>query len=467
MKRLCLATAFAAAMFSQTIDPGRAAAAEPFYFGADLSAANEMADCGAKYLENGVAQDPFALFAAHGINLVRVRLWKDPEGKGYSGLADVEKTIARARAQGMKVLLDFHYADSWADGDHQPPPRAWAGIKDPEKLAAALYQYTYETLTTLDKQGLMPDLVQVGNETNAPLLGGRKGDAIDWDRNALLFTAGIKAVRDASAASTIKPRIMIHIAQPENVEPWFKAAVAAGVSGFDIIGVSYYPKWSKQSLTGLGETINRLRHRYHVDVMVVETGYPWTLDYADSTPNVLGAGAVVSGYPATPEGQKKFLVDLTQTVIANDGDGVVYWAPDWVSTGCRTPWGIGSSWENATFFDFHKRDEVLPAIDFPRQAYVHPVTVTFRFQNAGPARPDLYLWGDFLGARDLIVHLHPDASGGFTYAAQLMPGRVIHYQVFDHLPLREGLLPVEAGAPLAAATVEAGPTTVARTLPGR
>ena len=347
-------------------------AAAPFVFGVDLSYVNEMEDCGGKYRENGALRDPFVLFKDHGANLVRVRLWNDPAWTRYSNLADVEKTVARAKAQGMQVLLDFHYSDTWADGDKQIAPKAWAGAKDTAALSKLLYQYTFDTLRALDAKGLMPEMVQVGNETNPELLGGVKGQPIHWDRNAALLNAGVQAVKDAGALSAIKPRIMIHIAQPENAEWWFPRAAAAGLHGYDVIGLSYYPKWSKRTLAGLGATILKLRKTYGVDVMVVETAYPWTLEDADASPNILGRDALLPGYPATPDGQKRYLVDLTQAVLDHGGAGVVYWEPAWVSTGCKTPWATGSAWDNATFFDFHNGDELLPGIDFMNYPYLSP-----------------------------------------------------------------------------------------------
>ena len=348
------------------VDPVPVAAADR-YFGGDLSFANEMNDCGAVYHDHGTVKDVYAIFKDHGANLVRIRIWTDGNETKYSNLADVEKSIGRARAAGMQVLLDFHYSDSWADGDKQIIPKAWAGITDNAALAQALYQYTYDTLTTLDRAGLMPEMVQVGNEINQEMLGQAdwKGLPIDWQRNAMIINAGIKAVRDAGAKSAIKPKVMLHIAQPENVEPWFAAATKAGVTDYDIIGISYYSKWSKYSVANLGTEIYRLTHLYKAEVMVVETGYVWTLAWKDSTPNTLGEDSVVPQYPATRDGQASFLNDVTQAVLANGGVGVVYWAPDWVSTDCTTQWGRGSSWENAALFDFD--NEVLPGIDFMKQ----------------------------------------------------------------------------------------------------
>ncbi|MEP6940483.1 MAG: arabinogalactan endo-1,4-beta-galactosidase [Rudaea sp.] len=348
------------------------AGAREFYLGADLSYVNEMEDCGATYREQGIAKDAFALFKEHGANLVRVRLWNDAAWTRYSDLSDVRKTIRRAKAQGMQVLLDFHYSDDWADGDKQIIPKAWEDIDGIDDLARALHDFTYDTLTELDRAGLMPELVQVGNETNVEMLGRKKpakNAPIDWTRNARLLNAGIRAVREAGAASNIKPRVMLHVAQPENVEPWFAAAAKAGVTDFDLIGISYYHRWSTRTIAQLGETIARLRQTYRADVIVAETAYPWTLGSADAMPNLLGKSSVIAEYPPTPEGQLRYLVDLTHTVVDSGGSGVVYWEPAWVTSRCATRWGRGSAWENATFFDFSHRNELLPGIDFMRQDY--------------------------------------------------------------------------------------------------
>lgn len=343
------------------------------YMGADMSYTNEMEDCGAVFHEDGVAKDPFAILKEHGGTMVRVRIWNNAAWTKYSNLADVKKTISRARAAGMQVLLDFHYSDTWADGGKHVIPAAWAGIADNAALAQALYQYTYDTLTALDHDGLMPDMVQVGNEINSEMMQpeGTKPHPIDWTRNALLLNAGIKAVRDAGAKSAIKPRVMLHIAQPENVEPWFADAAKAGVVDFDVIGISYYSKWSKYSMRQLGIEIVRLGILYPgKDVVIAETGYPWTLQWKDTTPNTLGEDSVERDYPATRDGQKSYLFDLTKTVLANGGKGVLYWEPTWVSTDCRTPWGRGSAWENATLFDFD--NDMLPGIDFMKQEAAPP-----------------------------------------------------------------------------------------------
>jgi arabinogalactan endo-1,4-beta-galactosidase len=345
-------------------------AAPRFYFGVDLSYTNEMEDCGAVYRENGEPRDPFELFHDHGANLVRARLWHTPDWTNYSTLDDVKRTFTRARAAGMDTMLDFHYSDNWADPGRQEIPAAWAGIADDADLADTLYAYTYDVLQELYRDDLTPAFVQIGNEINSGLL--KAGDVkLDWPRDALLINAGIRAVRDFAAETGTHPRIILHVAQPENAGWWFTQAEENGVTDFDVVGLSYYPQWSTFSIADTGAQVNGLRRRFGKDVMVVETGYAWTRDAVDETAdNILTQG--VPGYPFSPEGQRRFMTDLTQSLIGNGALGVVYWEPAWVSTECSTRWGQGSHWENATFFDFQNDNEVLEGINFLSAAYWHP-----------------------------------------------------------------------------------------------
>lgn len=339
-----------------------------FFFGVDLSYTNEMDDCGATYQVNGIPQEPFAIFARNGANLVRARLWHNPTWTNYSTLADVQKTFTRAQAAGMHTLLTIHYSDEWADPGRQSIPEAWQGFDTPQ-LAQAVYDYTRDVLLTLHENGVMPHFVQVGNETNGGLL--KEAVGLDWPRDAQLFNAGIQAVRDVTNELGQGPQIVLHVAQPENTGWWFQEAVANRVTDFDVIGISYYPQWSRMSISQLGGQISYLRNQFGKAVMVVETAYPWTLEAAPETAdNILNQG--LRQYGISPQGQRDFLVDLTQTIINNGGLGVVYWEPAWVPTNCTTRWGQGSHWENATFFDFQHNNELLPAIEFLKAPYTTP-----------------------------------------------------------------------------------------------
>ena len=316
--------------------------------GVDLSYVNELEDCGATY-RDGTLDDPFAILAAHGANLVRARLWNDPDWTGYSTLDDVSRTFERAGKYGMRTLLDFHYSDEWADPSRQNPPAAWAAITDIDELAAILGEYTAATLHELDAAGVLPDIVQIGNEINSGLVNEAVG--LDWDHEQPLLEAGIAAVRSVSESTGKDIDVVLHVAQPENALDWFEQATAVGLTDFDVIGLSYYPQWSSFTPAELGSAVRTLSDSYDKDVLVVETGYPWTSDDAgDTADNVLDLP--LRSYGVSPEGQAQFMSDLTSIVVANGGLGTVYWEPAWLSTTCRTRWGQGSHWENATLFDF-------------------------------------------------------------------------------------------------------------------
>jgi arabinogalactan endo-1,4-beta-galactosidase len=158
----------------------------------------------------------------------------------------------RSKEAGLTVCLDFHYSDTWADPGKQYIPAAWEGLGF-EELRDSLYAYTFRILEDLDREGLMPEYVQVGNEINNGFVqpAGRKYQ--NETNLAVLLNAAIKAVRDAGAAGTIDPQIIIHIAQPENVDWWFDEMIPAGLTDFDIIGFSYYTRWSDVPLRSISQ----------------------------------------------------------------------------------------------------------------------------------------------------------------------------------------------------------------------
>lgn len=343
-----------------------------FYFGADLSYVNEMLDCGGTYSLHGKVTDPYRIFADKGCQLVRVRLWNHPDWTNYSNPDDVFKTIQKVKENNMQVLLDIHYSDTWADPHHQTIPAAWKGITDVSILCDSVYQFTYNYLIRLEKAGMMPEMVQVGNEINIEVMQNRDTSDtanIDWKRNIALLNSGIKAVRDAGALSKIKPLVMLHIAQPDQAYEWFDSAKANGIAHYDYIGLSYYSNWSDFTMQQLSDEIGRLKKDFGKEVMVVETSYPWTLESFDPAHNILGESSLEPGFPATPEGQLQYMIALTQKIIDGGGKGIIYWEPAWISTSCSTLWGQGSHWENATFFDAGHHNEALPVFEFMLHKY--------------------------------------------------------------------------------------------------
>jgi len=368
--RECLVAFAGVAMLAASCAVSAAGNAPQRFAGVDLSYVNEVESCGAQYRVDGKARDPYELFAERGANLVRLRLWNKPTWTNYSTEADLTRSIERTKKAGMHVLLDFHYSDDWADPQKQTIPAAWAkDIDDADRLAAHVHDYTRDVLARLNARGLLPYMVQVGNEINTQILrpAETSGMPIDWARNAKILNAGIRAVREAKAADGSSPKVMLHVAQPENVEPWFTAATAAGVRDFDFIGVSYYPKWSALDMKQAGTALAAVKKRFKADIIVVEVSYPFTLrDAGDKASNLLGEDSLLRGYPATLSGQQRFMDDVVKMTLQAGGVGVVYWEPAWVSTSCATRWGTGSHWENATLFDFRKGNELTPAADFLR-----------------------------------------------------------------------------------------------------
>jgi len=349
-----------------------------FVMGADLSYVNQILDHGGDYKDSGNVADPYQIFQKYGANVIRLRLFynptwtKDVYGTSgtqmYNDYADVKKGISKAKAAGMQVCLDFHYSDTWADPSHQIKPAAWDTLTRILVLADSVYNYTFRTLSNLGNNGLMPEYVQIGNEINPGLLlpqGNR------WNGNEaniiFLLNSGIRAVRDAGASNSIKPKIIIHIAQPENVVAWFNGLAAKGLVDYDIIGISYYYIWSNVNLTDVHTYISQVRTTYNKDVMIMETAYPWTTQDADSYPNTISISKLASGYPATLDGQYSYLLKLTQEIITGGGKGIFYWEPAWITSNLKDLWGTGSSWDCNTFFDF--KGEVIQGINFMTYHY--------------------------------------------------------------------------------------------------
>ncbi|MDB4164259.1 arabinogalactan endo-1,4-beta-galactosidase [Flavobacteriaceae bacterium] len=332
-----------------------------FYYGADLSYVNEMEECGAVYKDfNGNDKDPYKIFSEAGTNIVRIRLWHNPKWTNYSNINDIKKSIERAKSEGIQVLLDFHYSDTWADPSQQEIPSAWLDqINNTNVLGDLLYNYTFDTLNDLANSNLLPDIVQVGNEINAMILqNGEVKWPIDWIRNSSLINKGIKAIRDIASLKNKKIEIMLHIAQPENGLWWFEQANAAGITDYDWIGLSYYPQWSDYDLNSINVPIKTLIETYDKRLMIVETAYPFTLENVDNANNILNEDALISGFPASQQGQLDYLNALKAKIFESGGEGVIYWEPAWVSTSCSTLWASGSHWDNATLFDHNNKSNL-------------------------------------------------------------------------------------------------------------
>ncbi|WEK53580.1 MAG: glycosyl hydrolase 53 family protein [Candidatus Cohnella colombiensis] len=342
-----------------------------FIMGVDVSELYEMEKNNKKYYDtDGTELSALAILQKHGVNYIRLRLWNDPTdafgnpiGGGNTDLASVIATAKEAKTLGMKVLLDFHYSDFWADPGTQTKPKAWTNANDTQ-LQANVYNFTYNALMAMQATGALPDMVQIGNEINSGLLWTNGNTAA---KAAPFLQKASAAVRAADPSI----KIMIHLAGSSsgsvssftsNFNTWTSGPTLVD---FDIIGISYYPYWHG-TMAQNATIMNSLAATYGKQVVVAETSYAWTLDEGDSQLNVFSqTQANTSGYIPTPQGQAMEIRDVINNVanVPNSmGLGLFYWGGIWLpgeDTGWKT--GYGSGWENQALFDYDGK--ALPSID--------------------------------------------------------------------------------------------------------
>jgi arabinogalactan endo-1,4-beta-galactosidase len=331
----------------------------PFYRGVDISALPEIEQYPVSFSSNGQTLPLLKILKNNGVNLIRLRLWHTP-ATAHSALPEVLALAKRIQQENIAILLDIHYADTWADPGTQMPPAIWQGLSA-VILADSVYQYTRKVLTAFKVQNTLPAMVQIGNEINSGLLWNESkvGGAFNhqWTTLANMLKSGIRAVQEVAPEA----QTMIHLAGTESAQ-WFFDNLKAYQVNYDIMGISYYPWWHGKDLNALQTTLTNLTNRYDKPVIVAETAYPWTLGWNDWTNNIIGQESqTIAGYPATPAGQKQFLTDLKQKIkaIPNEkGIGFCYWAAEWIAFK-GTEGTNASPWENLALFDFESK--ALPA----------------------------------------------------------------------------------------------------------
>jgi len=319
---------------------------EDFIMGMDSSCVPALEASGVKYYNfDGQEQDVFKTLAQAGVNYIRVRIWNDPfdaNGNGYGGgncTIDTAVEIGkRATQYGMKLLVNFHYSDFWADPGKQMVSKAWAGMAIEEKTEA-LYDYTRDCLKKLKKAGVDVGMVQIGNETN----NGIAGETI-WFNMQYLFAAGSKAVREIFP----KALVAVHFANPENTDSY--ASYASKLKyynvDYDVFASSYYPYWHG-TLENLRNVLTDINSTYGKKVMVMETSYAYTAEDTDFNGNTISDGSLVTkNYPYTVHGQATSVRDVIDTVAKIPGGiGVCYWEGTWITVG-RNSWEENSAkWE--------------------------------------------------------------------------------------------------------------------------
>ena len=325
---------------------------EDFILGMDASCVPALEAGGVKYYDHdGSQKDVYEILSENGINYIRVRVWNDPfdaDGNGYGGgNCDIENAVAigkRATQYGMRLLVDFHYSDFWADPGKQMVPKAWTNMDSNEKTEA-LYQYTKDCLQKLVDAGVDVGMVQIGNETNGAMCGENSSELGGWMRIMQLMSAGSRAVREVCPDALVA----VHFANPEkvtNYESYGKNLEYYQVD-YDVFASSYYPFWHG-TLDNLAQVLSDIAETYDKKVMVAETSYAFTAKDTDFCGNTIGdGGGIVKNYPFTVQGQANLVRDVIDTVVnkTTNGIGVFYWEGTWISAG-------GSSYEeNAALWE--------------------------------------------------------------------------------------------------------------------
>ena len=312
---------------------------DDFIMGMDTSSVISLENSGVKFYDfDGNEEDVFKVLAENGINYIRVRVWNNPydsNGKGYGGgNCDINTAVEigkRANKYGMKLLVNFHYSDFWADPSKQMVPKAWKNMKLDEKKEA-LYQYTKESLELLKSNKIAVGMIQIGNETNGSFCGENK-----WYQMAELFKAGSKASREVYPNALIA----LHFANPEKVTNYenYSNELAYYSVDYDVFGSSYYPYWHG-TLDNLTTVLNKIATKRNKKVAVLETSYCYTNDDTDFSGNTISeGGAITKNYPFTVQGQANHVRNVIDAVSKmTNGIGVFYWEGTWISVGT-------SSWE--------------------------------------------------------------------------------------------------------------------------
>ena len=298
-----------------------------FAKGADVSWLPQMEATGYRFYDtDGKEKDCLQLLKERGMNTIRLRVFVNPSQDKASGHCSKEETVAmalRAQKAKMRIMIDFHYSDTWADPAKQAKPAAWANLSF-DALQNKVYEHTFDVLTALKKAGVTPEWVQVGNEIPGGMLWP-DGSTNNWAQLAQLLNKGYEATKAVNA----KIKVIVHVDEGNNNEKfrWFFDKATEHQVKYDVIGLSYYPFWIKKdysdTIADLQNNLNDMASRYQKEVMVVEVG--GVDEQVQNTRELLAA--TIKAVRAVPD---------------HKGLGVLYWEPQ----GAKSWSGYGlSAWQ--------------------------------------------------------------------------------------------------------------------------
>ena len=344
-----------------------------FLKGADLSSLQQYEDLGVKFFDenNNQITDVVDFFAKRNLDCIRFRLWVNPElseenlsKTDYCNLENTIKMAKRVKSLGIKLLIDFHYSDYWADPAKQNIPLKWKDKISKTNFAQAqnelqkiLFNYTTEALQKFKDENIQVDYVQIGNEITNGLLFpygtiSQKGSDVQKFSNvASILKEGISATKNIFPNA----KIILHIDSSGDLSKslwWFSCAEKSNLD-YDIIGLSYYSLWQGKNLTQLENCVKTLSKKFDKGIFIVETAYPWTLGWKDNLSNLYGMkNQLIEGFDASPQGQKSYfeqLCALMNRSVKNHPSAIFWWEPTCIS---ETNKNLSSSIENLTWFDF-------------------------------------------------------------------------------------------------------------------
>jgi len=393
----------------EALDPLSNPIPNDFMMGVDISNAYILEEAGAKFYDHdNNEKDILEIMQENGVNWVRLRIWNDHQkaynppaypGDGDNDLLKTRAIAKRAKALGLKFLLNFHYSDNWADPGRQQVPYAWRDLNR-EDLINAVYEYTFDILEELVAAGAAPDMVQIGNEINPGLLKTSNGAGYTLDGWTRDFPEALQAASRAVRLVVPEAEIMIHFADGGNstvgtylgfITPKVDGSNADSVNevDYDVIGLSWYPYYAPHmSFTDIHRNLRDFGAIFNKKTAIVEGAWAWRTNYdGDDMPNlfhikeeynttnqmnqnspfVLNSGIQYTYggpnnyspyqyfFPATPENQARVLRAYLDMIVDAGGMGIFWWAGDWISYP-----GLRSNWDNQTLFDLDGK--ALPAL---------------------------------------------------------------------------------------------------------